>query len=753
MADNELLKQLSLDIDSSVGNIPEDDLESIENSFDTILLNALKNFNSSLFDNDGFIQRMRDINLDNSKDKELIRNVLNNIKHDYVDVQSLNHSELLLRRDLFNICSQMPEMRDVIYIVRDAIIECNVSTGQVSRNIVFENHDDESLTSQINDLEKRFNLLMAIKNFIIPRTLMVGEMYIHVVPYSKLFAELETIKDRKSYQHNMNRPIQGFRESRTLYSEENLKLLTESLSPITKVDSVDSYKIEKNGSRVNNSVTPDYLSKEGLKGILENIQICNGSSVLMEELGVEGFKELIIQEYKNSINNKPSDTNHFLESLSFTSIDNNVNDDELDLKKFSKVKGCYVKYLDALRMVPVRIDRKVIGYYYISTNIDINSNPALPHGVIDLSFQHYTRDKNLVNNLANLIIKSFDKKMLENNIKLKNEIAEIIMAHKFSEGRLSFIFIPENEVVRLLVNEDEEGKGHSIIEPTLFPARMYLMLTLYNMLYTLNNNTTRIHYLRSSGLNKDYASQIQRTMRKFQSRRITIDDIYSFSGVLNKVGGMGEMVLPAGRGDYKALETDTIEAVANPINVEFLEQQRRQAISGTGVPQLLVINAIDEVDFAKTLEMANARFISTVSAYKIDFNDGLSKFYQLLLKYSTDLEDDIIRSLKFQFNEVRQQDLNITTEMVQNFNTVVETTASLFFPQSELTDENDKPTSKYINFRKEMAKYYLPQLNFDDLEEIVKQVNLASIEDNLEKKVSSIVINKDEIKEFTKKKK
>ena len=49
--------------------------------------------------------------------------------------------------------------------------------------------------------------------------------------------------------------------------------------------------------------------------------------------------------------------------------------------------------------------------------------------------------------------------------------------------------------------------------------------------------------MQSSGLNKNYAAQIQRTIRKFQQRRVNIDDIYSYQGVLNKIGGMGEMVL------------------------------------------------------------------------------------------------------------------------------------------------------------------------------------------------------------------
>lgn len=765
MADQikDIIDSLAKDISSDVGNMNEDELYTISTDFDKILNDALKVFNSSAFDGDGFIKKMRDLDL-GSKNKDVIKNVLNDLKHEYVDLSALNQSELLLRRDMYNICTQMPEMRDVIYVIRDSIIECNVATGEVSRSITFENHDNNAaLEAQVKEIEIQHDLLMAIKNFIVPNGLMAGELYIHIVPYAKLFAELELMRDMKNI--NTTGFAQGFRESvpsdivenfhesKSLYSDNNLKIIMESVSPITKVDSNDIYKINKsNDSNISN----DNFPKECVKNILENIHVCNGTSVMMEEMGAHALRDVIIKDYmNNNLVKSSSNTDHFTEAITGSrfsgSIFGNIDQDDVDIKNYANIKGCYVKYLNSLRMVPIRADRKVIGYYYTTTTMDLALNPAQPNGIIDLSYQNYTRDRNLVDTLASMIIKSFDKQMLEKNIKLKNEIAEIIMAHKFSEGRLSFIYIPENEVVRIVLNEDEDGRGHGVIEPTLFPARMYLLLNMYNLLYILNNNTTRIHYLRSSGLNKDYASQIQRQMRKLQARRITVDDVYSYQGVLNKVGGIGEVVLPAGRGDYKAIETDTIEAVSNPFNVEFLEQQRRQAISGTGVPHLLVINAIDEVDFAKTLEMANARFLSTVSSYKIDFNRGITKLYQLLMKYSTNMEDDVIHSFRFQFNAIKQQDLNITTEMINNFNTLFETVSTVYYSKDELEDENGKPTAKQMHLRRELAKEYLPQLDFDKLDEIIKKVDVNATDDVLQKRVSDIKITDDEIKELTKK--
>lgn len=763
-----IIDPLASSIADDVGNMHEDEIELISSTFDKTLADALKVFNSNAFDDDGFIKKMRDLEFGDKKDKEVMKNVLNSIRSDYVNVETLNQSELLLRRDMENICTQMPEMRDVVNVIRDAIIECNVSTGQVSRSLVFENHEnDEAYQTQVKEIEKQHDLLTAIKNFIIPKALRHGEMYIHVVPYAKLFAELESLHDSKQLKSkkssgNMrfkesipNDILNGFKPHKTLLDDRHVKTLMESTSYYTRIDSSDEYKIEAGSgkSETRKSINEDSVVKSQLSSLLSNIEICNGSSVLMEEMGYEGFKQFLLKQYSESVTNsaKSSPDKHFLESLSFNKVNNglfgNIDQDVVDIKEYSDIKGCYIKYLDGLRIVPIRMDRRVIGYFYVSTTMDLQTNASQPNGIVDLSYQHYTQDKNLVDNLANMIIQEFDKSFLDKNIKLKGEIAEIIMAHKFSEGKLSFIYIPENEVIRITINEDENGKGHSVLEPTMFPARMYLLLTMYNMLYTLNNNTTRIHYLRSSGLNKDYAAQIQRKMRKFQSRRITIDDIYSYSGVLNKVGGMGEMVLPSGRNDYKALETDTIPAVDNPINMEFLEQKRREAISGTGVPHLMMINAIDEADFAKTLEMANTRFSSTVSSYKIDSNKGLTKLYQLLMKFSTNLEADEIQSFRFQFNTIKQQELVITAEMISNFNSMCEMVASIFYKKSDMEDKDGNPTAKQMHLRRELAKEYLPQLDFDNLEKIIERVDVDSNDDTLQDRANAANISKEDLSE------
>lgn len=752
--DIEIAQRLGQDISDEVGNGEETEIQSIMSDFDKLLARSLGAFSSPNFDSDGIIGRLQTMTFDEKHDKDTLTKILNGVKNDYPDITSITDSEMMLRRDISNICQQMPEMREVIYIVRDAIIEADVATGNVSRTISFqgtESHEDADNDATVELIEEKFNLLTAIKNYIIPQTLTTGEMYVNVVPYKKLFAEVMAASD-KLHGRKPNDRLKGKREptakfdqpvtEHCLFSDENLRYLTESVSHDTKVDVENDYALGRGnaGKMIDN---PEVINRNAVGELLRSIDVyADGTSAIMNELGPDGIVHLL---ESNDIQLSRDGTSFFEDVLT-----DRFPDGELDVRRFDDIKGCYVKYLDPLRVVPVRLGQKPIGYCYVTTSMDLQTNPTQPNGVIDLTFQNYAKDRNLVNSLANLIIRNFNRPMLNRNIKLKDDIAEIVMEHRFNEGRLSFVYIPEEEIVRFVVNEDEEGRGHSIIEPSLFPARMYLMLTLYNMIYTLNNTTTRVHYLRSSGLNKDYSAQVQRAMRKFQSRRITIDDIHSYSGVLNKIGGIGEMVLPSGRGDYKALETDTIAAVEQPINMEFLELQRRQAISGTGVPALMIINAVDEIEFAKQLETANTRFLSTVSSYKIDFNRGLTKLYQLIMKYSGDVSEDVVRGFAFRFNSVRQPMLETSQQMIQNFNVVVETVGQIYFNQDELQTQDGKPTDIQVALKRELAEEFLPQFDYDKLDDLVARARVKANGRILQQRVKDEAgIEREEIESLT----
>ena len=121
--------------------------------------------------------------------------------------------------------------------------------------------------------------------------------------------------------------------------------------------------------------------------------------------------------------------------------------------------------------------------------------------------------------------------------------------------------------------------------------------------------------------------------------------------------------------------------------------------------------------------------------------------YQAIMRSSTDMPTEVINGFKFKFNEIKQQELVITSEMITNFNSMVEMVMAIYYPKNEMEDKDGNPTVKQINLRRELAKKYLAQFDFDELDEIINKVNIDSNDDVLQNKVNQLNIEEKDLKE------
>ena len=129
-------------------------------------------------------------------------------------------------------------------------------------------------------------------------------------------------------------------------------------------------------------------------------------------------------------------------------------------------------------------------------------------------------------------------------------------------------------------------------------------------------------------------------------------------------------------------------------------------------------------------------------------NRGITKLYQKLLQWDSDMEDDDVRAFKFMFNAIKQQDLVITSDMIQNFNNLVELASAMYYSKEQLEDKDGGLTSTAMNLRRKLAEKYLPQLEFDDLDAIVREVDALSTDDKLKSRVTAIRISNSDLQEI-----
>ena len=394
-------------------------------------------------------------------------------------------------------------------------------------------------------------------------------------------------------------------------------------------------------------------------------------------------------------------------------------------KIIKDIKDCYIKMIEPTVMVPIQIMNQTIGYYYVLAEDIIPLGGKLGTNVYMNPFEPARSERTVIDAIAEKIVNSFDKKFLKNNIKFKETIVEAITYYNIHEKKLKFQYIPVEDVVAFKIDQDENGNGQSMLKKSLFYAKLYLMLLLFKMMTIIvNSNDTKVNYVKQSGLDKNISNKLQEIARTKQARRINMYDLFNYTTLINKVGNGSEMYVPVGRSGERAFETEILQGQDVQLNTELMEMLKNAYILGTGVPAAIV-NYMNEADFAKVVEQNNTKFNGRVVNYQLDFNGGCTQMYQRILKYSTNLEEDIIRNFKFVLPPPRTVLSQVRNESYGNFQQTADFWINLFFPGDQATDPANATT---INiFRKSLAKEFVPGVNFDRIEEIFKDAQLAAV--------------------------
>ena len=747
----------------------------------------LKDYNLST--NDSFIERIAKMKISQKGGK--IETVdLQELPKELKDAAFLpvnTIADIALRQDIDLVVSQIPEYYTSIGMVRDAICEADVVTGRLSRDIKFDKanlseSEKENVISKIEEVEEKLELNQIIKNHMVFNTLQYGEGYVYVIPYSKVFADLHKYRTSASdkatgnvvsmfndtsssldgygyHEHAVEKRLsdtivmeaapvpaqpkkkKGDYKRNTGMYQESAQLFTEA--EIQEINpSYHSVK-DKGDEKYDEQAKVDTAIDESITEIAKNISYIEDDIAIPV---IEQSSHDLIAVYREKYRER--NESYIQESKTFfESVMDEKNEEDKDAAvppEFSKIKGVYMKILPATKLIPIRIDRVVIGYYYVSDltrpeEAGDRKNSGL-HGYTlrtpSIGFDTFSPDQMFADKLANKIINNFDLKFMRDNVSIHKQIVAVLQAHKFNEARMRFIFIPAEHVVQCTINKDGAGKGHSMLEAGLVTSRMYMFLKLYCLLYQINNSGIRAYYLRTSGIDKNYKALIQDTIRKFAARRVTANDIFNYRNAMPKVSGGSEMVMPLGPGDKKPIEIDNIAPAEAPISMDLLNQSKDEAINANPVPSAMVQGAMSELEFAKEVETSQERFHTYCASLKIDLNPDITRLYRIIMRWETDIDPKILNTLTFAFRQSTAKKLSVTTEMLNNFNGVWELASSTLLTKAEMKDmEADTEESGGVarEFKKAMISEYLGSaIDVDRLEELLKDARKKANKTKLE---------------------
>lgn len=745
---NNLVGQASLNL---YGTDRTSDVDNLNNVFQKLLNEQIGDItNRSNEDITSFLGKViSNDNKNNVANDILSRQFMSMTDTDYSSMQSIIYdayrNRLVEQSDLHEVSSQLIELSEAILITRDAIVSADVVEGRMSRNLNFENLDDDDLedaVAVIHRMEKKFSLLEKIKNFIIPKTLEYGEYYAYVIPYSKLFEDLQKQKEMQyGYRHYTESTVlDGFFESssddhkkqkKNEKSSELDRFLESCYEKFTVQNETryTKYEFEKEIHESEN--IPKNEFKKDLKNIMNNIVICNDPVPLpVLEEGIDSI--MYLKKYNEKVMNEASKDDDMFTRVANANIASNgiiidkSKKSRKDKNDFSDIGDCYLRMMDPTRIVPIQIVNTTIGYVYVQDEDITPLHGAVSSNLYYTKFDEHSKQATIIDAIAERVVRQFDKPFLKNNIKFKEAIVDCFNYYNLNEKRVKFQFIPAEYIVAFKIDEDVEGNGTSMIKKSLFYAKLYLMLLLFKIMsIILNSNDQKINYVKQSGIDKNVANKVQEIIRMHQSRQINISDLFSYTTLINKVGSGNSMYVPVGRSGERPVETDILSGQEVQLNTELMENLKNSYILATGVPAAIV-NYMNEADFAKVVEQNNTKFNGRVVNYQLDFNSGITELYKKIMLWSTNLNENVISNFTFSLQPPKATAINTKSELINQFQGLVDFLVNLEYPDPNGSNvmNPDDLNAEIREFKKLFARDQLPMIDFDRINKLMTDAKI-----------------------------
>lgn len=660
--------------------------------------------------------------------------------------------------DLKFITKFIPAIGEAVKTTLDSIVQSDDMSETISRNIELgpslTNVEKAQVMAEIERIETDEKLLKKLRNIVYKKTLVSGNYYVYRIPYNDLFQEYDRLVKTGRIINNQfvnNALARGNMSKDAKKKGFNLKNVGKSGLFATEAAAEMEPVVENGFSPENTQIINSALesliasdkdfekSRDNLKRAFEtsfeNVSIVD-SDVLVEAL--EGFSSLKFMEDNIASYRQVFGGNGFIDEKLAATPEATFGNDNYTPEKFN-VQGTYIKYIDANRIVPVKVYNQIIGYLHVhdtsatkkatglanmQTQVS-TTNLIAPSSNVFSSVQ-LTEDKrnkavqSIVDAVSDGIISNFSNKFVNKNADFKRLIADCIVANGLINSTFQIQFIPAKYITPFAINEDENGMGVSMLQDSLFPAKMLLSTIIAKLLLYMNKSGNKtIAYVRKGPIDVSTGNHVQRTIRMLQESNITFSDLLSTNLSFAKFSRNGNIQLPMAKNGDRLIEFETQEGQEVDMNTPMEEYLEKLAILGTGVPSV-IMEYTDAADYAKSLVTANLKFAGRVAAFQSDLEEATTDLYKALLS-SSSLEESIrnkaVNSLKFKLSRPRVLTNANMADYLSQVEQVTRSIANMYLGENDETPEDGKVRTEFI---KNMAADMLPFISWSKYEEMLK---------------------------------
>ena len=658
--------------------------------------------------------------------------------------------------DLKFITKFIPAIGEAVKTTLDSIVGSDDMTTTITRNLVFDDSLSEEektrVTSEIERIEREEKLLKRLRNVVYKKTLVSGMHYVYAPPYKELFKEYDRLLKAGVIKNGIivREPSNQARKSNGVGKNSGFNLNNNAvLAPVKESVSIDTIM-----ENLTNSKEFDQKELEGMRKNLEsgNLSITTSDSPFLDE-AIESIAAL--ERYDDMY---MRDLNGYAATFGgvgkldekFYGTSDGTADPNTTGSKFNTI-GTYLKYIDASRIVPVKVYNQIVGYFHVHDMTaskkarTMASADNMLIGSVNL-FANINMNDNkkesavrmITDVISDGILSNFSNRFVNNNLEFKKLIADCIVANGMINNNLNIQFIPANHIIPFLVNENEDGFGESILSDALFPARLLLDLLISKMLLYMNKSGNRtLAFVRKGPIDTSSANHIQRVLRQLQESNITFGDLLSTNLSFAKFAPYGNIQIPTARNGDRLVDFETQEGQTVELKPEFEDWLEKMAIMGTGVPSV-ILEYTDAADYAKSLVTANIKFAGRIATLQSDLEEATTDLYIRLIEDSS-LDDDLkkkaVRGFKFSLPRPRVISNSNMSDYLSSMQQTAGTLADLYLGQ----DNGQDPDYQAVRdeFIKNTVIDHLPIIDWKAAQERAENARMEIIKkkklkDNME---------------------
>ena len=726
-------------------NTNKNDLDQIktrlDDSIDSIIVNNKnligKATMSSLY------SRVMDSNTE--KTKEELNKKANDLETLFTNNETLDSGVMGFISDSNNIyeydnkidviLKYMPKLEEALDCKKDNVLSADHFSKDFINVINNDVENKDNLYSEhIKFIKKEYDFLNLIDE-IYDNTAKYGEQFVYIVPTKKAIARLLNVKNSMTNVSTMN-VQEGYIINESTNDRFFMDSLPESISQNDLIGSNISVELNKSGmlTDVVESQLRYMKAQESLNEMaLSNDRTEDGQSLSALTEAASNIEK--VTKRKNVFDNSiVSD-----DDISMKDFDSTAQDGLINSKLKSKSKsntgvidlpGSIVKILPRKNVIPLYIQDKCFGYYYIETESevdgfkdkDIMQDPTLSFKgstnlISDTSNIAHKGDKNtILKYLSAQISKYIDVNFVNANQDLRNEIYLILKYNELYNGKnvnkMKITYIPPDDMIHVYFKKDPQThRGVSDLQKALFPATLYSAMYITNAIWTLTRSQDkRIYYVKQT-VETNISKTLLNTVNQIKRGNMNIRQIDNVNHILGITGQFNDYIVPRSQSGESPIDFEVLNGQQIEWKTEFMTMLEETAVNSTDIP-LEMIQMRQSVEYATQLSMSSSKTLRKVYNRQAKFQPFCTVIFTKL--YQNEFADD---NTSFEIKLPPPMFLNITNtnQMINNVSDYSSSIADI------MLDEDDEQIKKYVI--KEINKANLG--TYLDLEYIQNTINLA----------------------------